>query len=812
MSTDATQAAAVVEEEVEMAPLEVRWMHTGAKQMSLPTAPIIGTDTAYKPFSMDESNRINVEWEKLSDREQAKIIRQWGSGDGEWSPKERSLSSKSKGKGDQKTAKEADEADDPATPAESEAPVPETPEDKAQAYKSIIERARTDPTRLDTVKGVPVGQDSLFEVDLDTLSLHPVFWQQSGPRVPVIRGTWYVENEKRPCSWDLAIELEKAYQQVQPWQPAYKEELLAARILASNGDEKLKYQLPDRFSAGVAIVFENGVRGRLITTGALNVLSRAIRSSFGETTGSYVYRGYTAAEAAQAPVPMAALAPVVEDNGPPEAGSMSPAKSGQSTPGVTPKSLAKSGHSTPERKESPPATDPNKKDKWPKSAGEFVARAKKEIEMRQKSFEEQNAPITRSHNDDEPCTDLVLVIHGIGQQMAAQYEAFNFIYSANQFRQVLRKQSQVPSISSVMGNRRCQLLPVQWRANLNVEESESSEEDAAKEESNTFTFSDITINKGIPYVRELTNSVLLDIPLFMSGHRRKMIEAVCQQANRLYRMWIARHPDFEKYGRVHIVGHSLGSALAAHILSNQPTLVPNTSDLPMAMLAQVTDRFIFNTSNLFLCGSPLGIFLGLEQSHIIARAGRKRTKKSRPDEVGLHQGQFGCMAVDTVYNIFYYTDPVAYALNATVNVRVAKERPPLAIPSVTGSFFPTVTLPTMPSLPSMSGVTKYFSGSSKPNSEEKKDSKPEEINEDERLAGTRGERRFAALNPHGSLDYSLPSSNVNDYVDMITAHSNYWTDPNFGAFILTETFAPHDPQTDKVQGGHGNGIGIVNAQ
>lgn len=73
------------------------------------------------------------------------------------------------------------------------------------------------------------------------------------------------------------------------------------------------------------------------------------------------------------------------------------------------------------------------------------------------------------------------------------------------------------------------------------------------------TITDITINRSIPYVRELTNAVLLDIPLFMSHHRQKMIEAVCVQANRLYRLWMARNPDFEKNGgRVHIIGHSVG--------------------------------------------------------------------------------------------------------------------------------------------------------------------------------------------------------------------------------------------------------------
>jgi hypothetical protein len=54
--------------------------------------------------------------------------------------------------------------------------------------------------------------------------------------------------------------------------------------------------------------------------------------------------------------------------------------------------------------------------------------------------------------------------------------------------------------------------------------------------------------------------VLLDIPLYMSHHREQMIEAVCSQANRAYRLWIARNPGFEKTGRVHIVGHSVSAS------------------------------------------------------------------------------------------------------------------------------------------------------------------------------------------------------------------------------------------------------------
>lgn len=38
--------------------------------------------------------------------------------------------------------------------------------------------------------------------------------------------------------------------------------------------------------------------------------------------------------------------------------------------------------------------------------------------------------------------------------------------------------------------------------------------------------SDITLKESIPFVRELANNVILDVPYFMSGHRESMIKSV----------------------------------------------------------------------------------------------------------------------------------------------------------------------------------------------------------------------------------------------------------------------------------------------
>lgn len=80
------------------------------------------------------------------------------------------------------------------------------------------------------------------------------------------------------------------------------------------------------------------------------------------------------------------------------------------------------------------------------------------------------------------------------------------MYAGNQLRQGIREQSANPALASIIRDRRCQVLPVQWRASLLLDE-EKTKEDSRHNMDNRFTMADITINKSIPAVRELTNSV-----------------------------------------------------------------------------------------------------------------------------------------------------------------------------------------------------------------------------------------------------------------------------------------------------------------
>ncbi|WOO83447.1 putative phospholipasec [Vanrija pseudolonga] len=784
-------------------PLDYRWLHTGTKQLDLPTEPIATVETAYKPFSPLENDRIEAAWQDYPQSLKRKALDAWGVCDGEWSQKSKETKAKEvKEPKDVKDTKDAvakkaekgGKTDDAKKAASKAASTKDVSKERLDAYQAVIEKAYLDHSKFDVVEGVPVSQDSLFEVSLSTLSLHPVYWRQYGPRIPVIRGTWFVGDGARPCTWDLAAELEKGFQEIKPWQPSYKEELATALAVGASGEEKLMHKLPARFGSGLGVIFEDENKCRVIASGTFNYLSRQLWSSVGARPGGvYFHRGYTAALAAKEAA---------------KSGDKSDKATSQPSSGAaTPKEPKDDTKSKTEAKGAKPSSskDSQRKASRDNSAAanegiqDVLNKVKKDWEGKRKAFEEQAAPVIHASNDDKPCTDLILLIHGIGQDLAKEYEGFNFIYASNQLRRVLRKQSGDPAIASVMRDGRFQVLPVQWRANLNLNSSDTGD-GVESERDNVFTIADITIKSSIPYVRDVTNSVLLDIPLFMSHHRQQMIEAVCAQANRTYRLWMARNPGFEKYGRVHIVAHSLGSALAGHILSTQPTTVPRLSLVPKDDRDEVKDRFLFNTSNLFLAGSPLSVFLQLEQAHLIPRGGRLNTRHSRPDEVITQAGKFGCLSVDSLYNIFYPTDPVAYAMNAAVDVAVAKTRPPLPIPSVAGSFLPPLpsmpslpALPALPQLPQLPDVSKYIpsyfsSGDKKPKVEAIDAPTEIELSGGPAEIESKGERRFADLNPHGSIDFSLPSASVNGYLDMITSHGSYWSDQNFGAFLLAETF------------------------
>jgi hypothetical protein len=185
-------------------PLDFRWVHTGSRQLDLPTVPVSGSDLVYRPFSSVENTRLEDAWNAMSPEVRDAALETWGNEDGEWGAK-----GKKENKDKDKAVKEADkkgrEKDKErekekekekekrkskdiqhgkgsndgkrgsvssihegsgtlgvalSSGLNSDTEVNEVPVDKPELYRSIIEQAQNDPERLDVVKGVPVAQVS----------------------------------------------------------------------------------------------------------------------------------------------------------------------------------------------------------------------------------------------------------------------------------------------------------------------------------------------------------------------------------------------------------------------------------------------------------------------------------------------------------------------------------------------------------------------------------------------------------------------------------------------------------------------------
>jgi hypothetical protein len=232
--------------------------------------------------------------------------------------------------------------------------------------------------------------------------------------------------------------------------------------------------------------------------------------------------------------------------------------------------------------------------------------------------------------------------------------------------------------------------------------------------------------------------------------------------------------------------------MALDILSNQPTtLPPHLADPATVDLdAEHLDHFLFNTSNLYMVGSPVGFFLLLKQSQLLPRIDYSSSRSAEDDPISNtlsvcgERGQYGCIAVDNVYNIINPYDPVAYRLNAAVDAAYATTLKQAVIPSATPGWFGVGTksgslwgggslstgkgrTPTLPRLPS--NVEMEIHNFSR-----------EEI----------AEKRMALLNDNGQLDFFLRYGGGAfeiQYITMLGAHSSYWLLKDFVRMIVTET-------------------------
>lgn len=325
------------------------------------------------------------------------------------------------------------------------------------------------------------------------------------------------------------------------------------------------------------------------------------------------------------------------------------------------------------------------------------------------AFDDEQERVEAQAESERP-PELLFAIHGIGQRLSTEWKSFDFTLAINTFRALLQTRvetSKTPSeiggngLSGLAAKRRIQILPILWQTGFHQMEDDEqwADHDSDAEDPDSMMYDNgvelemehIFGDDGVPIVRTLVKDVLMDIPMYLSQHKAHVIRSAKLQANRQYRLFAKRNPEFEaRKGRVHIVAHSLGTVISSDLLSQQPNRVPPVKDLSHEEVQKAANQhLLFNTHSFFAVGAPVALFFVLHRAQLIARSGLVRSSRFVRDEPGVtldREGKYGCLAITNFYNIWNQYDPVATRASACVDVQYAKLLKPVPLSKVIRSI------------------------------------------------------------------------------------------------------------------------------
>ncbi|OJJ58075.1 hypothetical protein ASPSYDRAFT_90260 [Aspergillus sydowii CBS 593.65] len=620
----------------------------------------------------------------------------------------------------------------------------------------------------DVQSKIPVGVSRLHLVELPNLKMKPIYWSPLHDVSNVLRATWFYKNTMLPVETELANKLEDGYVYLKPWTETWQDELNSCVENGADAELKIVHRLwpkEDDVIPGADVIAQEVEDQDPESSEYVDNWASGASPAHAAAVKPYMTSSVIYADGKNAQILRPSLLPSVSRGRRP----LSAVRKGRQIgiPVVRGFSRRAWEHLHPSK---PSPVDVRN---YLRGAQAKTMRPGRGGEICYACAMEESRPTP---------TDLVFVIHGIGQKLSERMESFHFTHAINAFRRQvnveLNSEEVWPHVRDGHGG--IMVLPINWRSTLSLEDANLESQVTDDPATNHFTLRDIT-PETIPAVRSLISDVILDIPYYLSHHKPKMIQAVVKEANRVFRLWCQNNPGFQQHGRVHLVAHSLGSAMAVDVLSHQPTKIP---DFDFSNTSIRPDIFEFDTKNLFICGSPVGLFLFINKANLSPRRGRGKPGSNGDDRLHGVAGDvdtYGCLAVDNLYNIMHTTDPIAYRVNAAVDSDLASTLKPAAIPSSTASFWRSfggafrwsasaVSAPERPSI-----ITKLPSNVEM----ETHDFTREEI----------AEKRMLLLNDNGQVDYFLSGGggalNI-QYLNMLSAHSSYWTLTDFVRFLVIE--------------------------
>lgn len=90
---------------------------------------------------------------------------------------------------------------------------------------------------------VPVGISRLHSVVMPQLQMEPIYWRPVNDIAPVVRATWFYKETLLPVEVDIANMLEAGYAALQPWTETWNDELNSAVEVGALGEMRILHRL-----------------------------------------------------------------------------------------------------------------------------------------------------------------------------------------------------------------------------------------------------------------------------------------------------------------------------------------------------------------------------------------------------------------------------------------------------------------------------------------------------------------------------------------------------------------------------------------
>ncbi|KAI2624901.1 DDHD domain-containing protein [Hypoxylon sp. NC1633] len=593
---------------------------------------------------------------------------------------------------------------------------------------------------------IPVNEDFLFDVDIEQRELAPVYWL--GPIYEVRRGSWFYQEGStlRPCEENLAAQLEEGYLKIRPWAypatrsrsnsglkdvtpKASSENLKAATKSQADGakpppqppaqHQPQTYRLFGTYMNSIA-TYQDSTTAWLSSESVFSWVTSTVYQRFaggGYMNGVKLVRGYSepgkSKEEKRPTTPTTATLPPEKIDDKEEKAlkrRSAPPSSTRSQAAVDRDMEDDEGVAEAERQKN------QLKPHFPS----FIETSKdpdKQEEQLRKREEQEIQDDYNGQDGGREIEHLVLVTHGIGQLLGLRMESINFVHDVNVLRKTIKAvYAQSADLKALNmesengpGNSRVQVLPVCWRHLLDFpkqreKKGETDLGDVAVEEDEYPSLEDITI-EGVAFARSLISDLALDVLLYQSAYREQITEIVSGESNRIYKLFLERNPDFK--GKVHIIGHSLGSAIMFDILCRQKERSQSSESLrnplrfwPSQERSEASKdprelSFDFDVEDLYCLGSPVGLFQMLKGRTIAARGNPNAAPSESPLNTEYVDDPFfpaissdqnvsaitglpfsvSSPKVGQLFNIFHPSDPISYRLEPLISPAMSSLKP-----------------------------------------------------------------------------------------------------------------------------------------